>query len=54
MILIDYISSLQSHFLEANENRHSYNNKHEGMLVLIVVIQSKVCIDALQGNSYRG
>ena len=53
MMLIDFIpSTLQSHFLEADENRHSHNNKHEGVLVLIVVIQSKVCIDALQENSY--
>ena len=36
--------------MEADENRHSYNNKHKAVLVLIVVIQSKVCGNCIAGE----
>ena len=48
MMLIEYIFSTSS--LEADENRHSYNNKHKAVLVLIVVIQSKVCDNCIAGE----
>ena len=51
MMLIEYIFSTSwSYSLEADENRHSYNNKHKAVLVLIVVIQSKVCDNCIAGE----